>query len=102
MDRSADPEKCRSTVTAPIQSRLRLRYQPSINMAPGGAKTGAGTARTTRLRIEPPTPRRRKHSPIAAILSPGPEYSELTAGKLARPEGFEPPTPWFVAGDSNA
>jgi hypothetical protein len=26
-----------------------------------------------------------------------PEYSDLAARKLARPEGFEPPTPWFVA-----
>jgi hypothetical protein len=82
---------------APMQSRLDLRYQPSINMIPGGAKTGAGTARTPRLRIETPTPWQGKHSQIAGILSARREYSEVTAGKLARPEGFEPPTPWFVA-----
>jgi hypothetical protein len=82
--------------TAPMQRQLSLRYQPSIHMMPGGAKAGAGTARTPRLRIETPTPWQGKHSQIAGIFSAQPEYSELTARKLARPEGFEPPTTWFV------
>jgi hypothetical protein len=86
--------------TAAMQSRLSLRYQLSINMMPGGAKTGAGTARKPRLRIETPTPWQGKHSQIAGIFGARPEYAEVTAGMLARPEGFEPPTHWFVGGPS--
>ena len=82
---------------APMQSRLSLRYQPAIHTMPRGAKTGAGTARTPRLRIETPTPWQGKHSQIAGIFGARPEYSEVNAGKLARPERFELPTPWFVA-----
>ena len=80
-----------------MQGRLRLRHQPSINTMPGGAKTGAGTARAPRLRIETPPSCHGKYSEVAGILSAGREYSQLTADKLARPERFELPTPWFVA-----
>jgi hypothetical protein len=81
---------------APMQGWLTLRHQPPINTMLDGAKTGAGTVRAPQLRIETPTSWQGQYSEIAGIFSARRKYSELTACKLARPERFELPTPWFV------